>query len=192
LGFANAHHQPTKNKNAKLIRTHSFHTPSEKMQPNSREREDVAVKIWSITLEATLLGAICLLFAGSVSVAEIIVAIFAGALAASWHARLLHHSHFRFVGKPQPLHILKLSAKGALRDVPQGGWHVLTSLWSGHYGKQVMEPAPMLIDDTNMHAIPKRRALAILITSFGPLAYTMEAHREALRVHRALGTRRSE
>jgi hypothetical protein len=43
-----------------------------------------------------------------------------------------------------------------------------------------------------VHAIPKRRALAILATSFGPLAYTIEAHREALRVHRAEGTRRSE
>jgi hypothetical protein len=43
-----------------------------------------------------------------------------------------------------------------------------------------------------VHVIPKRRALAILTTSFGPLAYTVEAHKQALRVHRAEGTRRSE
>lgn len=150
------------------------------------------VKMWRLLLEAALFGGICLLFAGNASIAEILVAVFAGLFAALWHLRLLRHSHFRFVGKPQLLHILKLSTKGALRDVPQGGWHVLASLWRGRFGKEVMEPAPVLVDDGDVHATPKRRALAILATSFGPLAYTVEAHRQALRVHRAQGTRKSE
>ena len=148
--------------------------------------------MWRLVVEAVLLGTVCLLFAGSVSTAEVVVAAFAGCLAAYVHARLIRRSAFRFTGKPQPLHILKLAAKGALQDVPLGAWHVLASLWRRQFGKQVMEPAPVLISDADMHAIPKRRALAILATSFGPLAYTIEAHREALRVHRAEGTRRSE
>ena len=148
--------------------------------------------MWRLLAEAVLLGAICLLFAGSASAAEIAVAAFAGCLAAYVHARLIHRSGFRFTGRPQPLHVLKLAAKGALQDVPLGAWHVLASLWRRRFGKQVMEPAPALISEADMHAIPKRRALAILATSFGPLAYTIEAHREALRVHRAEGTRRSE
>jgi hypothetical protein len=143
-------------------------------------------------MEAIVLGTICLLFAGSVSLAELMVAAFAGCMAAWVHARLIHRSAFRFTGTPQPLHILKLAAKGAVRDVPQGAWHVLASVWRGRFGKQVMEPAPLLVRDTDMRAIPKRRALAILTTSFGPLAYTVEAHRDALRVHRAEGTTRSE
>ncbi len=148
--------------------------------------------MWRLPAEAVLFGAVCLLFAGSVSPAEIIVAAFAGCLAAYVHARLIHRSAFRFTGTPQPFHIFKLAAKGALQDVPLGAWHVLASLWRRRFGKQVMEPAPVLISDVDVHAIPKRRALAILATSFGPLAYTIEAHREALRVHRAEGTRRSE
>ena len=148
--------------------------------------------MWRLLVEAAVLGAICLLFAGSTSLAEIIVAAFAGCVAAWVHARLMHRSAFRFIGRPQPLHILKLAAKGAVRDVPQGAWHVLASAWRRRFGKQVMEPAPVLVRDVGMHAIPKRRALAILATSFGPLAYTVEAHRDALRVHRAEGTRRSE
>lgn len=148
--------------------------------------------MWRLLVEAALLAGVCLLFAGSTSIAEIAVAVFAGLFAALWHLRLLHRSHFRFVGRPQPFHILELAMKGTLRDVPQGGWRVLTALWRRRFGKQVMEPAPMLIDDTDVHTIPKRRALAILVTSFGPLAYTVEAHRQALRVHRAIGTRRAE
>lgn len=148
--------------------------------------------MWCAVMEAIVLGTICLLFAGSVSLAELMVAAFAGCMAAWVHARLIHRSAFRFTGTPQPLHILKLAAKGAVRDVPQGAWHVLASVWRGRFGKQVMEPAPLLVRDTDMRAIPKRRALAILTTSFGPLAYTVEAHRDALRVHRAEGTTRSE
>ena|GEM_PF-1200186 len=148
--------------------------------------------MWRLLMEAIVFGAVCLLFAGSTALAEIIVAAFAGLLAAILHARLMHCSAFRFTGKPQPLHILKLAAKGALRDVPQGAWHVLASLWRGRFGKQVMEPAPVLTSGTDVHAIPKRRALAILATSFGPLAYTIEAHRQALRVHRAEGTTRAQ
>lgn len=148
--------------------------------------------MWRLMVEAFLLSAVCLLFAGSVSAAEIVVAAFAGCTAACLHARLIQRSAFRFIGRPQPLHILKLAAKGALQDVPLGAWHVLASLWRRRFGKQVMEPAPVLIRGADMHAIPKRRALAILATSFGPLAYTIEAHHEALRVHRAEGTRRSE
>jgi hypothetical protein len=150
------------------------------------------VKMWRLVLEVVLLGGICLLFAGSVSVAEVIVAGFAGCMAALVHGRLIKRSAFRFTGTPQPLHILKLAAKGGLRDVPQGAWHVLASLWRGRFGKQVMEPAPVLVSDTDVRVTPKRRALAILTTSFGPLAYTVEAHRQALRVHRAIGTTRSE
>jgi hypothetical protein len=148
--------------------------------------------MWRLLAEAVVFGAICLLLAGSVSLAEMIVAVFAGCMAAWLHARLIHRSAFRFTGRPQPLHILKLAAKGALQDVPLGAWHVLASLWGRRFGKQVLEPAPVLIRDADVHAIPKRRALAILATSFGPLAYTIEAHREALRVHRAEGTSRSE
>lgn len=148
--------------------------------------------MWRLLVEAVVFGAICLLFAGSASLAEMIVAVFAGCMAVWVHARLMRRSAFRFTGTPQPLHILKLAAKGALQDVPLGAWHVLASLWRRRFGKQVMEPAPVLISGADVHAIPKRRALAILATSFGPLAYTIEAHREALRVHRAEGTRRSE
>lgn len=148
--------------------------------------------MWRLSLEAILLAAICLLFAGSTSLAEIIVAAFAGCMAAWVHARLIHRSAFRFTGTPQPLHILNLAVKGAVRDVPQGAWHVLAAMWRRRFGKQVMEPAPLLVRDTDVRAIPKRRALAILTTSFGPLAYAVEAHRDALRVHRAEGTRRSE
>lgn len=148
--------------------------------------------MWRLLVEAMLLGMVCLLFAGSIAPAEIIVAAFAGFLAALLHARLMRRSAFRFAGKPRPLHILKLAAKGALRDVPEGAWRVLASLWRGRFGRQVMEPAPVLIGDTDMHVLPKRRALAILATSFGPLAYTIEAHRQALRVHRADATARPE
>lgn len=148
--------------------------------------------MWRLSLEAILLGAICLLFAGSTSLPEILVAAFAGCVAAWVHARLMHRSAFRFIGAPQPLHFLKLAAKGAVRDVPQGAWHVLAAVWRGRFGKQVIEPAPLLVRGTDVRVIPKRRALAILATSFGPLAYTIEAHRDALRVHRAEGTRRSE
>lgn len=150
------------------------------------------MEMWRLLLEAMLLGAICLLFAGSASPAEFIVAAFAGCLAAWLHARLIHRSAFRFTGTPQPLHILRLAAKGAVRDVPQGAWHMLASLWRGRFGKQVMEPAPLLVGGADEHGMPKRRALAILTTSFGPLAYTIEAHRQALRVHRADGTNRPE
>jgi hypothetical protein len=148
--------------------------------------------MWRLPLEAILLGAICLLFAGSTSLAEIMVAAFAGGMAAWVHARLMHRSAFRFIGTPRPLHILKLAAKGAVRDVPQGAWHVFAAIWRGRFGKQVMEPAPLLVRDTHVRVIPKRRALAILATSFGPLAYAVEAHHDALRVHRAEGTTRSE
>lgn len=84
--------------------------------------------MWRLMVEAVLLGTACLLFAGSVSTAEVVVAAFAGCLAAYVHACLIHRSAFRFTGRPQPLHILKLASKGALQDVPLGGWHVLISL----------------------------------------------------------------
>ena len=129
--------------------------------------------MWRLLVEAGVFGAVCLLFAGNASLAEMIVAVFAGCMAAWLHARLIHHSAFRFTGRPQPLHILKLAAKGALQDVPLGAWYVLASLWRRRFGKQVMEPAPLLLSDADMHATPKRRALAILATSFGPLAYTI-------------------
>ncbi|GAB2561726.1 hypothetical protein [Dyella jejuensis] len=148
--------------------------------------------MWRLLLEATVFGAVCLLFAGSVSVAEVVVAAIAGLFAALWHGRLLRWSAFRFVGRPQPLHMLKLAANGALRDVPKGGWRVLASIWRRRYGQQLMEPMPVLIEGTDMRTVPKQRALAILTTSFGPLAYTIEAHHQALRVHRADATRRSE
>jgi hypothetical protein len=144
-----------------------------------------------LLLEAVLLGGVCLLFAGSTSVADIIVAVAGGGFAALWHARLLRHSAFRFMGRPRSLHVVSLALKGGLRDVPRGGWHVLASLWRGRYGKRVTEPAPALIDGASARAIPKQRALAILATSFGPLAYALDAHHHALHMHRAEGTRRS-
>jgi len=172
-------------------RTHLYATSTQAVEESgvTSVRRDA---MWRLLVEVIVFGAVCLLFAGSTALAEIIVAAFAGVLAALLHARLMHCSAFRFTGTPQPLHIVKLAAKGALRDVPQGAWHVLASLWRGRFGKQVMEPAPVLTSGTDVHTIPKRRALAILVTSFGPLAYTIEAHRQALRVHRAAGTTRAQ
>jgi hypothetical protein len=56
----------------------------------------------------------------------------------------------------------------------------------------IAEPAPVLVDDADPRAVPKRRALALLVTSCGPLAYAVDAHHQALHVHRAEGTRRTE
>lgn len=149
--------------------------------------------MWRLGMETIVFGSVCLLFAGKDSLAEVVAALLAGLFATWWHARLLRYSAFRFKGRPNLTHILKLAVQGALCDVPKGGWRVLSSLRLGRFGKRVTEPAPVLIHGGDVLTLPKRRALAMLATSFGPLAYTVEAYRqEALRVHRARGTKRSE
>lgn len=148
--------------------------------------------MWRLGLEILVFGGVCLLFAGSVSAPEIVIALLAGCFAVLWHARLIRHSAFRFAGRPDGARVLGLAVKGALGDVPEGGWHVTAALWRRRFGRLRMEPAPVLVRDRDVHVIPKRRALAILTTSFGPLAYVTEAHHEALRVHRVNRTIRPE
>jgi len=133
--------------------------------------------MWRWLLEAAVLGGACLLFAGSVSMAEIVVAVFAGAGASAWHAWLARRSAFRFQGTPKLLALLL--------DLPAGAWRALAALWRRRYGQPVVEPAPVVVRATRMQVIPKQRALAILVTSCGPLVYAIEAHLRGLRVHRA-------
>jgi len=141
--------------------------------------------MWRWLLEAAVLGGACLLFAGSVSMAEIVVAVFAGAGASAWHAWLARRSAFRFQGTPKLLALLQLAVKSSVLDLPAGAWRALAALWRRRYGQPVVEPAPVVVRATRMQVIPKQRALAILVTSCGPLVYAIEAHLRGLRVHRA-------
>lgn len=140
--------------------------------------------MWRWWLEAVVLSGACLLFAGSTAASEIIVAVFAGALAAAWHAYLARHSAFRFQGTPRVFRLLRQGTKNGVLDVPEGAWRALAALWRCRYGRPLVEPAPVVVRPTQMQVIPKQRALAILVTSCGPLAYAVEAHRHGLRVHR--------